>query len=122
MLVSEHGAALDGGRGHIQGLREIPTAAIATVPVGVALVNASHPAQTSQERVDAPATYPALGELLSRLIANDPFDKAAGKLDRFAEDLPRADFVAENNGTTVLQVGTQYALRSADGAWSRLSR
>jgi hypothetical protein len=28
--------------------------------------------------------------------------------------------VAENNGTTVVQVGTHYMMRSPDGAWSSL--
>jgi hypothetical protein len=34
--------------------------------------------------------------------------------------LPQADFVAENNGTTVMQVGGESMMRSPDGAWSSL--
>jgi cellulose synthase operon protein YhjU len=122
MLVAEHGAALDGGHGRIQGLREIPTAAIATVPVAIALVNTVRPAQLAQEKINSPASYPALSELLSRLVASDPFDKSVESLDTLTEALPQTDFVAENNGTTVVQVGTQYVMRSPDGAWSRLER
>jgi hypothetical protein len=40
VLIAEHGAALNGDRRQISGLREIPTAAIARVPVAIALVNA----------------------------------------------------------------------------------
>jgi hypothetical protein len=61
-----------------------------------------------------------LTELLSRLIATNPFDKPASSLDPYTGALPQTDFVAENNGTTVVQVGTHYTMRSPDGAWSSL--
>ena len=120
VFIAEHGAALGGGRGQIQGLREIPTEAISRVPVALALVNAVRPAQVAQEKVDVPLSYPAVNELLSRLIASSPFDKPLTSLDTYSNALPQADFVAENNGTTVVQVETQYMMRSPDGAWSSL--
>jgi len=116
--IAEHGAALGGDRRQIQGLREIPTGAIAHVPVAIALINATRPAPATQSRINVPSSYPALTELLSRLIATNPFDKPAGSLDPYTAALPQADFVAENNGTTVVQVGTHYMMRSPDGAWS----
>lgn len=57
-------------------------------------------------------SYPALSELLSRFIAGNPFAGAGAALDSYATTLPRADLVAENNGTTVMQVGRHYVLRS----------
>jgi cellulose synthase operon protein YhjU len=120
VFIAEHGAALAGDRRQIQGLREIPTAAIAHVPVAIALINAPRPAPATQSKIDVPSSYPALNELLSRLIATNPFDQPVSSLDPYTHGLPQADFVAENNGTTVVQVGTHYMMRSPDGAWSSL--
>ena len=120
VFIAEHGAALGGDRRQIQGLREIPTAAIAHVPVAIALIGAARPASSTQSKIDVPSSYPALSELLSRLIATSPFDTPLSSLDRYTAALPQADFVAENNGTTVVQVGTHDMMRSPDGAWSSL--
>jgi cellulose synthase operon protein YhjU len=120
VFIAEHGAALGGDRRQIQGLREIPTAAIAHVPVAIALLNAVRPPPATQMKLAAPASYSALNELLSRFIANNPFTKPLASLDDYLGALPQADFVAENNGTTVVQAGTHYMMRSPDGVWSSL--
>lgn len=120
VFIAEHGAALGGDRRQIQGLREIPTAAIAHVPVAIALVNAARPPPSTQEKVIVPASYPAVNELLSRFIAENPFDKSVSSLETYTSGLPRSEFVAENNGTTVVQAGTHYLMRSPDGAWTNL--
>jgi cellulose synthase operon protein YhjU len=120
VFIAEHGAALRGDRRQIQGLREIPTAAITTVPVGIALINADQAPRASQQKFDTPASYPALTELMSRLVANDPFAKAVDDLSSYTDSVPRTDLVAENNGTTVIQAGKHYMMRSPDGTWSSL--
>jgi cellulose synthase operon protein YhjU len=121
VVIPEHGAALAGDRQQIQGLREIPTVAIAHVPVAIALLNASRESAATQLRIEIPASYPALYELISRFITNDPFAGSGASLDDYTRALPRDDnFVAENNGTTVMQVGTHEMMRSPDGAWSAL--
>ena len=119
IFIAEHGAALAGDRRQISGLREIPTAAIAHVPVAIALVNAGM-AQQKQQKPDASVSYPAVAELLSRFIANSPYEQQGSSLDTYVQGLPQSDFVAENNGTTVLQAGGRYMMRSPDGAWSPL--
>jgi cellulose synthase operon protein YhjU len=120
VLIAEHGAALGGDRRQIQGLREIPTSAIAHVPLAIALINAARPPAATQVKLDAPVSYAALNELLSRFISNDPFARPLASLDAYLGALPQTDFVAENNGTTVIQAGTHYMMRSPDGAWSSL--
>lgn len=119
VLVAEHGAALRGDRRQIQGLREIPTSAIAHVPVAIALINAAG-STAKQSRVEAPVSYPALNELLSQLISNNPFVSPPPSFEAYTGSLPHNEFVAENDGTVVLQVGTHYMMRSPDGAWSSL--
>jgi cellulose synthase operon protein YhjU len=120
VLIAEHGANVGGDRRQIAGLREIPTSAIAHVPVAIALVNAARPAPATPARIDVPVSYPAVNEILSHLIVENPFAGPIASLDPYIDELPRTDFVAENNGTTVIQVGTHYMMRSADGTWSSL--
>jgi cellulose synthase operon protein YhjU len=121
VFIAEHGAALAGDRRQISGLREIPTAAIARVPVAIALINAERPAPSAQERVEAPTSYPAVNELLARFIQDNPFAKPVPSLAGYTQALHQSDFVAENNGTTVMAVAGQYMMRSPDGAWSSLA-
>jgi cellulose synthase operon protein YhjU len=120
VFIAEHGAALGGDRRQIAGLREIPTASITHVPVAVALVNAALPTPHTPLRIESPMSYPALDELLVRLIADNPFGKQSLRLDAYVNALPQVSSVAENNGTTVMQVAGQYMMRSPDGTWSSL--
>ncbi|HYL71652.1 MAG TPA: cellulose biosynthesis protein BcsG, partial [Candidatus Dormibacteraeota bacterium] len=120
VFIAEHGAALRGDRRQIQGLREIPTAAIARVPVAIALINAPRPPAMEQSRIDAPASYPALTEILARLISHNPFAAPVASLGDYVETLPQTPFVAENNGATVIQAGAHFMMRSPDGAWASL--
>ncbi len=120
VFIAEHGAALAGDRRQIPGLREIPTAAIAHVPVAIALVNAGRPAQSTPERIGGPTSYLAVNELLARFIADNPFADPMPSLDGYTQALRESEFVAENNGTTVMEVGGQYMMRSPDGAWTSL--
>lgn len=120
VLIAEHGAALAGDRRQIQGMREIPTAAISRVPVALALINAPRAASLPQSRIDAPASYPALNELLSRLISRNPYAASATGFGDYVETLPQTPFVAENNGTTVMQAGSHFMMRAPDGGWTTL--
>jgi len=117
VLLPEHGAALRGDRRQISGLREIPTPAISHVPVGMMLLNAAK-SQSVQQRIDTPTSFLAVNELLSRLIADNPFAKPDVSVAGYMQGLPETDPVAENEGTTIIQVGRQYMMRTPDGAWA----
>jgi hypothetical protein len=60
-------------------------------------------------------------ELLARFIADDPFANPLPGLGSYTQALDSSDFVAENNGTTVMAVGAEYMMRSPDGAWTSLA-
>jgi len=117
VFIPEHGAALRGDRRQIPGLREVPTHAVTQVPVGVLLVNASKDATEVQHHVTAPASYLAMNELLSRFIADNPFAKPQLRLGAYAQNLPQTEPVAENEGTTVMQIRGQSLVRMPDGEW-----
>ncbi len=58
--------------------------------------------------------------MLSRLISRNPFAAPVTTLAEYVDTLPQTPFVAENNGTTVLQAGTHDMMRQPDGTWSSL--
>jgi cellulose synthase operon protein YhjU len=118
IIIPEHGAAVRGDRRQITGLREIPTPAITRVPVGVVLVNASIPPHRIQQRIDSPASYLALNELLSRFLNNNPFNAMTLDLSTYIQNLAPTELVSENDGTVVMQVADQYIMRTPDGEWS----
>jgi cellulose synthase operon protein YhjU len=120
IFMAADGAALRGDQRQPPGLKEIPTSAIAVVPVGIAFINASHAAPAIQLKVEAPLSYQAIDELLARCIAYDPFDMGTLRPETYTEDLPQTDFVAENNGITVLRSGGRDMMRTPDGSWSQL--
>jgi len=118
VFIPEHGAALRGERRQISGLREVPSAAITEVPVGIALVGGAA-GSARQQVVAQSVSYLALAEVLARMVAKDPFaeDGAAarpGIVDNLPETLP----VAENEDTLVMRVGGTEQVRTPDGSWS----
>lgn len=118
LFVPEHGAAVRGDRRQIPGLREIPTRAITHVPVGVRLINAAPGAAKVRQRIETPASYLALNELLARLLADNPFSKSDLQLGTYTQNLPRTDSVAENEGTTVMEIRGQSLVRMPNGDWT----
>lgn len=117
VFIPEHGAAVRGDRRQIPGLREVPTRAITHVPVGLLLVNAAEDASEVQQRIESPVSYLAVTELLSRLVADNPFAKSKPRLSTYTQNLPQTDPVAENEGTTVMQLRGQSLVRMPDGEW-----
>ena len=118
VFIPEHGAAVRGDRKQIPGLREIPTPAITHVPVGITLVNAPRTQTAPSREVEAPTSYLAVNELLSRFLKDDPFAKPSLDLAPYTENLPQTNFVAENEGTVMLQIGERFMMRTPDGEWS----
>src|SRR5690625_1720681 len=97
VLVPEHGAAFRGDRMQISGLREIPTAEITLVPVGVSFIGAkARPEQPVQ--ITQPSSFLALAELVSRVLADGTFFDKEVDWDALLDDLPTTRLVAENEG------------------------
>lgn len=118
VFVPEHGAAVRGDRRQIPGLREVPTRAITHVPVGVLLINAGGDVTDVQQRVAAPVSYLAVSELLSRFIADNPFTKPDVHVSSYTQNLPQTDPVAQNEGTTMMQIRDYSMVRMPNGEWT----
>lgn len=118
MFIPEHGAAVRGDRRQIPGLREVPTAAITRVPVGVLLINAGANVADVQQRVESPSSYLAVAELLSRFVADNPFMKPDLRMASYTQNLPQTEVVAQNEATTMMRIRGQSMVRLPNGEWT----
>ena len=116
ILVPEHGAALRGDRLQIAGLREIPTPAITTVPVGIRIIDPTASAEHDTAYVDTPSSFLALSQLIARMLENSPYGPAPFDPKPYVKDLPVTDFVAENQ-SVVMRVDDRYFWREDKSNW-----
>ena len=118
VLVPEHGAAVRGDKMQIAGMREIPTPAITLVPVGVKVIGPNAHRRGSPAQVDTPTTYTAIAQIVSRMLARSPFDRAKFRPQDYVSDLPTTRYVAENAGMVMMQRGDRLYLRMPKTGWS----
>lgn len=118
VFIPEHGAALRGDRRQIPGLREVPTYEISRVPVGVLLINADGDATEVQQHVEAPTSYLAVSELLSRFVADNPFTNPDLHVSSYTQNLPQTEAVAQNENTTMMQIRGHTMVRMPNGDWT----
>ncbi len=60
--------------------------------------------RTCSRQVESPTSYLAVGELLSRFIADNPFTKPDLHVSSYTQNLPQTDAVAQNEATTMMQI------------------
>jgi hypothetical protein len=118
VFVPEHGAALRGDKVQIAGMREIPSARITLVPVGVKWIGADAGSSRAPIAIKRPVSYLAISQLLADTMAERAF-KGRFDLKSAVGRLPRTEFVAENEGTIVMQSRGAYYIRAPEGDWVR---
>ena len=119
VIVPEHGAALNGDRMQISGMREIPSPSITHVPVGIKLINMGTSSATAPLHVTAPSSFLALSEIISRLYTAQPEGEGmAPSWQALLTDLPHTAAVSENAGTVVMDyAGKPYVRIKEQGQW-----
>jgi cellulose synthase operon protein YhjU len=121
VFIPEHGAALRGDKLQISGLREIPTAAISLVPVGIKLFGLPQ-TTTVPQHISQPSSYLAMSQVLAGFSANNPYEAQAFNLADYTRDLPQTEFVAENEGNVVMRQAGRYMMRNPDLSWTEYPR
>ena len=116
VIIPEHGAALRGDRMQIAGLREIPTPAITTVPVGIRVIEPGSTAEHDTTYVDSDTSFRALSQLLARMLEKAPFGATPFDAKAYVKDLPTTRFVAENQ-SVVMQVDKRTFWREDRTHW-----
>ncbi len=116
VIVPEHGAALQGDRMQIPGMREIPSPSITRVPVAVRLIGAQAPHQ-APVRVHGTTSYLALSQLMSRLLAGQVFEQPSIDWQTLTADLPQTPWVSENDGTVLMDWHDVPYVRMGQSPW-----
>lgn len=103
VLIPEHGAALEGDRMQISGMREIPTPDITHVPVGVRLIGAKAALPESTIHVTQPTSFLAIAELVAELISSNAFEQSTLDWEALTTNLAQTRLVSENEGTVMME-------------------
>jgi hypothetical protein len=118
VFIPEHGAAFRPVPGQIAGLRQVPSAGITDVPVGVRLVGLRVSDMQRPLRVEASTSYLGLNLLLANVLQATEVDRAPIDLARILARPQVTPFVAENDGLLVVRGGKGYHTRGPDGRWT----
>jgi len=117
MVVPEHGAALQGDRMQMSGLRDIPSPGITHVPVGIKFVGMKAPHQGQPLNIETPTSLLALSELVSRVVDGQVFNAPNVNMSVLADKLPQTPVVSENDGAVVMMYQGKPWIRLNGGDW-----
>ncbi len=116
-LVPEHGAGMRGDRMQISGMREIPAPTIVHTPVGIKVFGEGIQRQGSTEHVKAPSSYLALSQLVSNILEQNIYEQKSFSPSKLAGNLPETRVVAQNSGSTVIEVDGKYYVSLDGSSW-----
>lgn len=117
VIVPEHGAALQGDKMQISGLRDIPSPAITRVPVGVKFTGMNAPYKGSPHIITAPSSYLALSTLVSRVVDGQIFMSNTVDWEALIRNLPTTPAVSENADAIVINYNGKPYVSIDKGDW-----
>ncbi|MBK5015521.1 MULTISPECIES: cellulose biosynthesis protein BcsG [Pantoea] len=117
LVVPEHGAALEGDKMQMSGLRDIPSPAITHVPVGIKFVGMKAPHQGQSLNIDAPTSLLAISEIVSRVVDGQVFNAPNVNMSVLTDKLPQTPVVSENDGAVVMMYQGKPWIRLNGGDW-----
>lgn len=119
-MIPEHGAAVQGDKMQIPGLREIPSPRITLVPVGIKVIGAGVQRQGSTLAVDGETSYLAVSQVIARMMEISPFTGSSFDPADYVENLPVTPFVSQNDSAVVVRHNSRYYWRQ-DGEWGEFN-
>lgn len=117
IVVPEHGAALEGDKMQMSGLRDIPTPSITHVPVGIKFTGMKAPHQGQPVTVDAPVSLLAVSEMISRAADGQLFSAPEFNMSTLTSNLPQTPVVSENDNAVVIMYQGKPWIRLNGGDW-----
>jgi len=117
LVVPEHGAALQGDKMQMSGLRDIPSPNITHVPVGIKFVGMKAPHQGQPLTIDTPTSLQALSELISRVVDGQVFNAPNVNMAVLTDKLPQTPVVSENDNAVVMMYQGKPWIRLNGGDW-----
>lgn len=118
VMVPEHGAAVQGDKLQIAGLRDIPSHSITHVPVGFKIIGEHFQKPEKTLIMNRPSNYMAVSYVLNQLVQQNPFSQENNvDLTNIMNNVPATGFVAENKGTTMINQKDTFLMRYKQGEW-----
>lgn len=117
VIVPEHGAALEGDKMQVAGLRDIPSPRVTHVPAGIKFIGMKDPHQGMPIEINQPSSYLAISELVTRaldgkIFVADPVDWKA-----LIQGLPETESVAENATSVTIKYQGKSYIRIGNRDW-----
>lgn len=116
-VVPEHGAAVQGDKMQIPGLREIPSPRITLVPVGIKVIGEGGQRQGDTLKIDMETSYLAVSRIVARMMETSPFSSGGYNPADYVDGLPTTPFVSQNDSAVVLRHSGRYYWRQEGEAW-----
>ncbi|HGH3372912.1 cellulose biosynthesis protein BcsG [Kluyvera intermedia] len=117
VVVPEHGAALQGDKMQVSGLRDIPSPSITHVPAAVKFFGMKAPHQGTAIDINKPSSYLAISELVARAVDGKIFTEDNVDWSAYTGNLPQTAAVSENANAVVVQYQGKPYVRLNGGAW-----
>ena len=117
IVVPEHGAALQGDKMQVSGLRDIPSPSITHVPAAIKFFGMKAPHQGAAIDINQPSSYLAVSELVARAVDGKIFTEDSVDWSAFTGNLPQTAAVSENSNAVVVQYQGKPYVRLNGGAW-----
>ncbi len=117
VLVPEHGAALQGDKMQVSGLRDIPSPSITNVPAAIKFFGMKAPHQGAPLEIDQPSSFLAISEIVTRVLDGKIFTQDSVNWQQLIGNLPQTAPVSENANAVVIQYQDKPYVRLNDGDW-----
>ncbi|HXU92538.1 MAG TPA: cellulose biosynthesis protein BcsG [Gallionella sp.] len=117
-MIPEHGAAVQGDKMQIPGLREIPSPRITLVPVGIKIVGEGGQRQGDTLKIESETSYLAVTRIVARMMEVSPYTGRGYTPADYVDDLPVTPFVSQNDSAVVMRNNGRYYWRQNGEAWS----
>ncbi|MFV0261732.1 MAG: cellulose biosynthesis protein BcsG [Kluyvera sp.] len=117
VVVPEHGAALQGDKMQVSGLRDIPSPSITHVPAAIKFFGMKAPHQGTAIDITQPSSYLAISELVARAVDGKLFTEDSVDWSALTSNLPQTAAVSENANAVVMQYQGKPYVRLNGGAW-----
>ncbi|MGP3590685.1 cellulose biosynthesis protein BcsG [Vagococcus sp. WN89Y] len=117
VLVPEHGAALQGDKMQVSGLRDIPSPSITNVPAAIKFFGMKAPHQGAPMEITQPSSFLAVSEIVTRVLDGKIFNEENVNWQQLTDDLPQTAPVSENANAVVIQYQNKPYVRLNGGDW-----
>lgn len=117
VVVPKHGAALQGDKMQVSGLRDIPSPSITHVPAAIKFFGMKAPHQGAAIDINQPSSYLAISELVARAVDGKIFTEDSVDWSAFTGNLPQTAAVSENSNAVVVQYQGKPYVRLNGGSW-----